>query len=197
VVRPGVSTLLLRFMPVGVAVPTFERTWIAAVLTAQWLIGLVLMLSAFALLGWLVSIVVPEVGTLFLNYARAIAALDLPRQVWSADRALTADGTDRHQRYGPGWGTRQPRRPPPDGLQDRLRTPLESASRGLVANQQWRGGSASAVLLWRWRGCSHRSPWMALRLPPCGGNGALAFACCPIILSKRCCQAGVFIRRGR
>jgi hypothetical protein len=74
---PGVSTVLLPFMPVGVAVPAFERTWIAAVLTAQWAIGLILMLAAFALLGWVVSILVPEVGRLFLNYARAVAALDL------------------------------------------------------------------------------------------------------------------------
>ena len=36
------------------------------------------MLTAFALLGWLVAMVVPEVGTLFLNYALAIADLDLP-----------------------------------------------------------------------------------------------------------------------
>jgi hypothetical protein len=80
---PGVSTLLLRFLPAGVTVTAFDRTWIAAVLTAQWAIGLILMLSAFALLGWLVSILVPEVGTLFLDYARAIAALDLPGQAWS------------------------------------------------------------------------------------------------------------------
>ena len=80
---PGVSTLLLRFMPVGAAVPAFDRTWIAAVLTAQWLIGLLLMLAAFALLGWLVSILVPDVGAWFLAYARAVAGLDLPRQAWS------------------------------------------------------------------------------------------------------------------
>jgi hypothetical protein len=79
---PGVSTLLLRFMPVGVAVPAFDRTWIATVLTCQWLIGLIFMLAAFALLGWLVSTLVPEVGTLFLDYARAVAALDLPRRAW-------------------------------------------------------------------------------------------------------------------
>ena len=48
-------------------------------LTAQWAaLGGILMLTAFALLGWLVAMVVPEVGTLFLNYALAIADLDLP-----------------------------------------------------------------------------------------------------------------------
>jgi hypothetical protein len=62
-------------------VPTFDRTWIAAVLTAQWAIGLILMLSAFALLGWLASILVPDVGTWFLAYARAVADLNVPGRV--------------------------------------------------------------------------------------------------------------------
>jgi hypothetical protein len=51
-----VSTLLPRSMPGGSAVPTFNRYPIAAVLTAQWAIGLILMLSAFALLDWLASL---------------------------------------------------------------------------------------------------------------------------------------------
>lgn len=51
-------------------------------LAGQWAIGLILMLAAFALLGWLVSIFVPEAGTLFLDYARAVAALHLPQWVW-------------------------------------------------------------------------------------------------------------------
>jgi hypothetical protein len=50
-------------MPVGSAVPIYDRPSIAAVLTAQWAIGLILMLFAFALLGWLASILVPDVGT--------------------------------------------------------------------------------------------------------------------------------------
>jgi hypothetical protein len=41
-------------------------------------IGGILMFTAFALPGWLVAMLVPEVGTLFLNYARAVADLDLP-----------------------------------------------------------------------------------------------------------------------
>ncbi len=45
--------------------------------------GLILMLAAFALLGWLVTLLVPEVGTLFLDYTRWVAGLDLPRQAWS------------------------------------------------------------------------------------------------------------------
>jgi hypothetical protein len=57
------------------------RAWIAAVLTAQWAIGLILMLSAFALLGWLASIMVSDVGTWFLSYARAVADLNLPGRV--------------------------------------------------------------------------------------------------------------------
>ena len=45
------------------AVPTFDRALIAAVLTAQWAIGGIL-ITAFALLGWLVAMLVPEVGQL-------------------------------------------------------------------------------------------------------------------------------------
>jgi hypothetical protein len=75
---PGVSTLLLRSMPEGAAVLTWDRAWIAAVLTAQWAVGGILMLTAFAVLGWLVAMLVPEVRTPFLDYARAVATLDLP-----------------------------------------------------------------------------------------------------------------------
>ena len=39
------------------------------------------MLAAFALLGWLVSWLVPDIGTWFLDYARAVAALDVPGRV--------------------------------------------------------------------------------------------------------------------
>lgn len=79
---PGVSTLLLRSMPAGTAVPTFDRAWITAVLTGRWAIGGTLMFAAFALLGWLVAMLVAEVGTWFLDYGRAVADLDLPRRAW-------------------------------------------------------------------------------------------------------------------
>jgi hypothetical protein len=51
------------------------------VLTAQWAIGVILMLSAFALLRRLASILVPDVGTWFLSYAWAVAALNVPGPV--------------------------------------------------------------------------------------------------------------------
>jgi hypothetical protein len=100
---PGVSTLLLRSMPEGAAVLTWDRAWIAAVLTAQWAVGGILMLTAFAVLGWLVAMLVPEVGTWFLNYARAVADLaatasrGLSGLVWSlasAPREVTAGPLD-------------------------------------------------------------------------------------------------------
>jgi hypothetical protein len=78
---PGVSIWLLRSMPANAAVPTFERAWIAAVLTAQWAFGGILMLAAFAALGWLVAMLVPEVGTLLLKYGRAVADLELPKRM--------------------------------------------------------------------------------------------------------------------
>ena len=80
---PGLSALLLRSMPAARAVPTFDRAWIAAVLTAQWAVGATLMLASFALLGGLASLLVPEVGTWFLDYARWVADLDLPARAWS------------------------------------------------------------------------------------------------------------------
>ena len=80
---PGISTLLLRYMPLGTAVPAFERAWIAAVLTAQWALGAALMLASFALLGWLVAMLAPELGTWFLDYARWVADLDVPARAWS------------------------------------------------------------------------------------------------------------------
>jgi hypothetical protein len=80
---PGISAELLRFVPAGRAVPAFDRAWIATVLTAQWAIGATLMLAAFSLLGWLVALLVPEIGTWFLGYARWLAGLDLPSRVWS------------------------------------------------------------------------------------------------------------------
>jgi hypothetical protein len=42
-------------------------------------IGGILMFTAFALLGWLVAMLVPEVGTLFLDHAaHAVSDLELP-----------------------------------------------------------------------------------------------------------------------
>ena len=43
-----------------------DRTWIAAVLTAQWLVGLILTLAAFAFLGWLTSMI-PSVTNLLIG----------------------------------------------------------------------------------------------------------------------------------
>ncbi len=85
---PGVSALLLRYMPVGHAVPTFDRTWIAAMLTAQWAIGGVLMLVAIAGLTWIVATLVPEMGEWFLDYARWVAAIDLPGHAVALLKAL-------------------------------------------------------------------------------------------------------------
>ena len=77
---PGISTLLVRAMPVDAAVPKFDRAWIAAVLTAQWAIGGALMIAAFVALWFVVRALVPEIGTWFLEYARWVATLDVPRR---------------------------------------------------------------------------------------------------------------------
>jgi hypothetical protein len=48
---PGLTPLLLRFMPIGKAVPPFERSWIALVLTSQVFIGAGLGIAAQAFLA--------------------------------------------------------------------------------------------------------------------------------------------------
>jgi hypothetical protein len=58
----GVSVLGAMLL----AVPKLDRAWIAAVLTAQWALGAALTLAAFALLGWLLAMMAPEVGASFL-----------------------------------------------------------------------------------------------------------------------------------
>jgi hypothetical protein len=77
-----ISALLAQKLPTGRAVPKFDRAWIAVAPTAQWAVGGLVVLAAFALLGWLVSWLVPDIGTWFLDYARWLAALHLPRRAW-------------------------------------------------------------------------------------------------------------------
>jgi hypothetical protein len=76
---PGLPHLLLRFMPDGNAVPGFDRAWMALVLTAQIFAGVVLGISAQALLAWgLIFHGLPALGLDLLDMARAAAAFDLP-----------------------------------------------------------------------------------------------------------------------
>jgi TIR domain len=79
---PGVPLLLLRFMPAGRAVATFERNWIALLLTVQVFLGAFCGIMAQVLLAvGVISYVMPSFGLRLLDTARDLAALDLPMQV--------------------------------------------------------------------------------------------------------------------
>ena len=78
---PGLPSLLLRFMPVGKAVPGFDRAWIATVLTLQVAVGVLFGIAAQAFLVVVViGLVMPWVGLDLLGLARGVAVLDLPAQ---------------------------------------------------------------------------------------------------------------------
>jgi hypothetical protein len=79
---PGLSSLLLRSMPAGRAVPAFDQAWVALVLTLQVVGGVILGVAAQALLAaGLIRYVMPWLGLGLLDLARSVAAFDLPARV--------------------------------------------------------------------------------------------------------------------
>jgi hypothetical protein len=79
---PGLPSLILRFMPVGKAVPAFDRAWIALVLTLQIVVGAILGIAAQALLiVGVIAYVMPWLGLGLLDMARDIAAFNLPLRI--------------------------------------------------------------------------------------------------------------------
>ena len=79
---PGLPLLLLRFMPAGKAVPDFERSWIALVLTTQIFVGALLGIAAQAVLAVTVIFYLMQLlGLGLLDLARDVAAFNLPLRV--------------------------------------------------------------------------------------------------------------------
>ena len=79
---PGVSQLLLRWMPEGREVPDYRRPLAALALTGQMFSGAFLGIAAQGLLAWgLVFHVMPALGLDLLDMARAVAVFDLPMRV--------------------------------------------------------------------------------------------------------------------
>jgi hypothetical protein len=82
---PWLNTALLRAMPPQGPPRSFDRDWIAAVLTAQVFLGGLLGIAAqafavYVVIGLVViNLVLPTLGLDLLDLARAIAAPDLPR----------------------------------------------------------------------------------------------------------------------
>jgi hypothetical protein len=80
---PGVSSLLVKFMPTNKAVPAFDRAWIATVLTLQLVGGAILgILVQFALIYVVFGYVMPWLGLELLDVARAVADFDLPGRIF-------------------------------------------------------------------------------------------------------------------
>jgi len=81
---PGLPALLLRFMPAGKAVPAFDRTWLALVLTCQVFVGAFLGIAAqFVLAIGVIFYVLPWVGLELLDTARVVEKFYLPmRLLW-------------------------------------------------------------------------------------------------------------------
>ncbi len=66
-------------MPAGKAVPAFDRTWLALVLTCQVFLGAFLGIAAqFVLAIGVIFYVLPWIGLELLDTARAVAEFDLP-----------------------------------------------------------------------------------------------------------------------
>jgi hypothetical protein len=69
-------------MPASKAVPTFDRTWLALVLTCQVFAGALLGIAAqFVLAVGVIFYLLPWIGLELLETARAVAEFDLPMRV--------------------------------------------------------------------------------------------------------------------
>jgi K+-transporting ATPase A subunit len=80
---PWLASLLSQWMPEGKAVPEYKRQLAAIGLTGQMFAGAALGIAAQAFLAWgLIFHVMPALGLDLLDMVRAVAALDLPMQLW-------------------------------------------------------------------------------------------------------------------
>jgi hypothetical protein len=79
---PGVSRLLLRWIPEGQDVPDYRRQLAALGVTGQMFLGAVIGIAAQAVLAWILLFhLMPAIGLDLLAIARAVAAFDLPARV--------------------------------------------------------------------------------------------------------------------
>jgi hypothetical protein len=79
---PGIATLLLSKLPIGRAVPAFDRTWIATVLTIQTVGGGLLGIAVPVLLAWvIIRYAMPFSGQEFLDLARNLADFNFPARM--------------------------------------------------------------------------------------------------------------------
>jgi hypothetical protein len=81
--RPGVSRLLLQWIPEGREAPDYRRPLAALVLTGQMFSGGFLGIAAQAFLAWgLIFHLMPWIGLDLLDMARAVAKFDVPLRAY-------------------------------------------------------------------------------------------------------------------
>ena len=81
---PFVRSLLLKHMPAEKPVRSYERAWMALLLAAQPLVGIVLGILVQAVIFWFVIVyAMPLFGLGLLDMAEGLAALDLPARFLS------------------------------------------------------------------------------------------------------------------
>ncbi len=80
---PGVSSLLLKHLPLDTAVRSYDRPVIAFFLAFQNVFGVILGIAVQALIFWaVIGHVMPSLGLGLLDVARDLVALDLPDRAW-------------------------------------------------------------------------------------------------------------------
>jgi hypothetical protein len=90
---PGVSRLLLRWIPEGREVPDYRRPLAALALTGQMFAGAVLGIVAQTLLAWgLVFHVMPAIGLDLLWLCEQLANFNLPSQLYNLFTSARYDG---------------------------------------------------------------------------------------------------------
>jgi hypothetical protein len=79
---PGLSPLLLNHLPADGSVRSYDRAWIAAALTGQVTLGVILGVGVQALLAYgVIFYAMPAVGLGLLDVARGLADLELPMRL--------------------------------------------------------------------------------------------------------------------
>ena len=79
---PGISTMLLRYIPERGGVLRWDRHWVATVLTGQVATGAALGIAAQVLLVWvIIGYIMPFFGLELLDMARDVAAFNVPAWV--------------------------------------------------------------------------------------------------------------------
>jgi hypothetical protein len=79
---PSLSSLILRSLPVGSAIPRYDRPWIASILTLQAVGGVILgVVTQSLLIAGIIGYLMPRLGVGLFDMVRAVLAFDLPSRI--------------------------------------------------------------------------------------------------------------------